>query len=769
MNPRIEQPTRPTKKERIPITGMHCSGCASTIQRTLQEKVPGVVEASVNFANETATVEYSPSEVTRQDLVDAIESAGYGALESLTEGPEDLERIARESEIRDESRKFWVGVAFSLPLFSLSMFRDFGLLGASAHLPWMNWLFLALATPVQFYVGWDYYVGGWNSLRHRSANMDVLVAMGSSAAYLYSLPVTVALTFGNASLGTHVYYETAAVIITLIKLGKLLEVRAKGRTSAAIKELMGLRPKTARVTRGDREQDVPIEAVVIGDVVVVRPGEKIPVDGLVAEGRSTVDESMLTGESLPVAKNPGDEVVGASINQHGSLNVKATKIGSETALAQIIALVEEAQGSRAPIQGLADRVASIFVPTVILIAIVSLLIWWLLVDAGFTEAMTRAVAVLVIACPCALGLATPTAIMVATGMGARQGILFKDAEALQRARQLKIVVLDKTGTLTVGQPSVTDLCVLGHLPTEPQRVNHEIGPSEQELLRWAASVERASEHPLGDAILRAAQERGITLSQSRDFRALAGQGVVATVEGKNVVLGNLSLMNNHTAHLNGLEEKARQLEREAKTVVWVGVDGQAIGLIAASDSLKPGSKQAVDRLRRLGLQVLMITGDNRGTAEAVARQVGIERVLAEVSPQAKADEIEKLQTQQVGLVGMVGDGINDAPALAKADIGMAIGTGTDVAMETADITLMGGDLRLVSDALSLSDATLRIIRQNLFWAFFYNAVLIPVAAGALHPLAFVPLFLRSLHPILAAMAMSLSSLTVISNSLRLRQ
>ena len=744
----------------MPITGMHCAGCASTIQRTLQERVPGVVEASVNFATETATVEYSPSEVTRQDLVAAIESAGYGAVETLTE--------ARESEIRDESRKFWVGVAFSLPLFSLSMFRDFELLGVWAHLPWMNWLFFALATPVQFYVGWDYYAGGWNSLRHRSANMDVLVAMGSSAAYLYSLPVTVSLTLGNASLGTHVYYETAAVIITLIKLGKLLEVRSKGRTSAAIKELMGLRPKTARVTRGDQEQDVPIETVVIGDIVVVRPGERISIDGLVAEGRSTVDESMLTGESLPVAKKPGDEVVGASINQHGSLKVKTTKVGTETALAQIIALVEEAQGSRAPIQGLVDRVANIFVPTVIVIATASLLIWWFPVDAGFTQAMTRAVAVLVIACPCALGLAIPTAIMVATGMGAQQGILFKDAEALQRAHQLKVIVLDKTGTLTVGKPSVTDLCVVDHLPTEPERDSHEIGQSEQELLRWAASVERASEHPLGDAILRAAQERGLTLSQPRDFRALAGQGAVATVEGKSVVLGNLSLLNNHTAHLNGLKEKAHELEREGKTVVWVGVDGQAIGLIAVSDLLKPGSKQAVDKLHEMGLQVVMVTGDNRVTAEAVARQVGIERVVAEVSPQAKADEIGKLQTQQVGLVGMVGDGINDAPALAKADIGMAIGTGTDVAMEAADITLMGGDIRLVSNVLSLSDATLRTIRQNLFWAFFYNAVLIPVAAGALHTLAFVPLFLRSLDPILAAMAMSLSSLTVISNSLRLR-
>jgi Cu+-exporting ATPase len=756
-----------TAKVELPITGMTCANCAATIERTLNKKVPGVVAANVNFATEKAMVEYIPGQVTRTDLVAAVEKLGYGVVEADTDQLEDAEQTAREAEIRDQTRKFWVGVAFSLPLFALSMARDFGLLGAWSHAPWVNWLMLALATPVQFYVGWDYYVGGWKALRNGSANMDVLVAMGSSAAFFYSLPVTLALTLGNTVLGQHVYFETAAVIITLIKLGKLLEARAKGQTSAAIKKLMGLRAKTARVVRpssglgtGDGEEvDIPIEQVKVGDVVIVRPGEKIPVDGIVVEGYSAVDESMLTGESLPVDKKPGDEVIGATINKQGMLKFEATKVGAETALAQIIRLVQEAQGSKAPIQRLADQVASIFVPVVIVIATVTLLVWWFAVGVGFTPAMIRMVAVLVIACPCALGLATPTAIMVGTGKGAEHGILFKNSEALERAHSLRVIVLDKTGTITEGQPSVTDVVT-----------------RDQRLLRLAASAERGSEHPLGEAIVRAAQAQGLSLAQPDRFEAVAGQGIIAEVEGHQVALGNLKMMTGRSIYLNGLEAEAERLASEAKTAMWVAIDGQVAGLIAVADTIKPGSKEAIAEMHRLGLQVVMMTGDNQATAEAIAKEVGIDpstnsgqsRVLAEVLPGDKAAEVKKLQVEGIGLVAMVGDGINDAPALAQSDVGMAIGTGTDVAMETADVTLMRGDLRSVPQAIALSKATMRTIKQNLFWAFFYNVILIPVAAGVLYPFTFMPMILRTLHPVLAAFAMAFSSVTVVTNSLRLR-
>ena len=756
-----------TVKVDLPITGMTCANCVATVERTLNKKVPGVLNATVNFATEKATVEYVPGQVTRADMVAAIEKAGYGVVEAEAGELEDAEQAAREAEVRDQTRKFWVGVAFALPLFLLSMARDFGLLGEWAHQPWVNWLMLAMATPVQFYTGWDYYVGGFKSLRNKSANMDVLVAMGSSAAFFYSLPVTVALTLGSTALGEHVYYETAAVIITLIKLGKLLEARAKGQTSAAIKKLMGLRAKTARVVRpstelgtGDGvEVDIPIEQVKVGDVVIVRPGEKIPVDGIVIEGRSAVDESMLTGESLPVDKKPGDEVIGATLNKQGRLKVEATKVGAETALAQIVRLVQEAQGSKAPIQRLADRVASVFVPTVITIALITLLVWWFVVGEGFTPAMIRMVAVLVIACPCALGLATPTAIMVGTGKGAENGILFKNSEALERAHALKAIILDKTGTLTVGQPSVTDVI---------SAPNTQSPISNTQLLSLAASAERGSEHPLGEAIVRAAQEQGLPLAEPEAFEAVAGQGIVAQVDGREVALGNLKLMTGRAVRLNGLEAEAQRLQAEAKTAMWVAVDGGAAGLIAVADTIKPGSREAVAEMHRLGLQVVMITGDNQATAEAIAKDSGIDRVLAEVLPGAKAAEVRRLQEEGVGLVAMVGDGINDAPALAQADVGIAIGTGTDVAMETADVTLMRGDLRSVPQALALSKATMRTIKQNLFWAFFYNVILIPIAMGALYPFEALPMMLRSLHPVLAAFAMAFSSVTVVSNSLRLR-
>ena len=738
----------------LAITGMTCVNCAATIQRTLQKKVPGVVEATVNYATEKATVEYLPEQVNREVLTRAIERVGYGVAEDRM--GEDSEGKARDAEIRGQSIKLWTGVIFALPLFLLAMARDFALLGAWAHEPWVNGLMALLAAPVQFYVGWDFYVGGFKALRNGTANMDVLIAMGSSAAYFYSVPVTIALALGNESLGTHVYFETSAVIITLIKLGKLLEARAKGKTSAAIKKLMGLRPKTARLVKEGQEVDVPLEEVAVNDQVIVRPGERIPVDGVITQGKSSVDESMLTGESLPVDKQPGDEVTGGSINRQGRLQFEATRVGAQTALAQIVRLVEEAQGSRAPIQRLADQVAGVFVPIVILIAVATFLAWWLVFSAGFTAAMIRMVAVLVIACPCALGLATPTAIMVATGRGAHKGILFKNSEALERAHSLSTIVLDKTGTLTLGQPSVTDI-----RPADS-------GTGDR-LLGLAASAESGSEHPLGEAIVRAARERRLAVGSPEELEAHAGEGVLARVDDQRVLLGNLRMMKHYQIDLNGLEEEARRLQSQAKTVIWVALEDKALGLIGVADTLKPGAREAVAEMRQLGLKVTMLTGDNQATAEAIAEEAGVERVVAEVMPGEKAVQIERLQQEQEGLVAMVGDGINDAPALAQADVGIAIGTGTDVAIETADVTLMRGDLGSVPEAIALSRATLRTIKQNLFWAFFYNVILIPIAAGVLYPFAALPALLRSLHPILAALAMAFSSVTVLTNSLRLRE
>ncbi len=749
-----------TAKIELAITGMTCANCVATVERTLNKKVPGVIDATVNLATEKATVEYIPGQVTRADMVAAIERAGYGVVEADASELEDAEQAAREAEIRDQASKLAVGIIFTVPLFVLSMARDFGLLGEWAHQPWVNWLMLALAAPVQFYTGWDYYVGAYKALRNGSANMDVLVVMGSSTAYFYSILVTIALTMSSTALGEHVYYETAAVIITLIKLGKLLEARAKGQTSAAIKKLMALRAKTARVVRDGKEIDVPIEEVVVGDIVIVRPGEKIPVDGLVIEGGSSVDESMLTGESLPVDKKPGDEVIGATLNKQGLLKFVATKVGAETALAQIIRLVQEAQGSKAPIQRLADRVASVFVPVVIILALNTFAVWFLVADAGFNAAMIRMVSVLVIACPCALGLATPTAIMVGTGKGAENGILFKNSEALERAHDVQVVVLDKTGTITVGEPSVTDVVA---------STNGEKPFTEDDLLRLAASAERGSEHPLGEAIVRAAQERGLALAEPEAFEALAGQGIVAQVDGREVAMGNLKLMTPQAVDLNGLAPEAQRLQSEAKTAMWVAVDGEAAGVIAVADTIKVGSKEAIAEMHRLGLKVVMLTGDNQATAEAIAQEADVDRVIAEVLPGEKVAEIKRLQEEGIGLVAMVGDGINDAPALAQADVGIAIGTGTDVAMEAADVTLISGDLRGVPKAIALSKATMRTIKQNLFWAFIYNIILIPVAMGVLYPFGALPGFLRSLHPALAAFAMAFSSVTVVTNSLRLRR
>jgi Cu+-exporting ATPase len=737
-----------TATTELAITGMTCANCVATVEKGLK-KLDGVLDASVNLATEKATVTTIPGAVTRRDLVKQVERIGYGVVEAGSgEEMEDAERAAREAEVKRQQRLLIVGAIFTIPLFLMSMGRDFELLGMWAHeAAWLNVLFWALATPVQFYVGWQYYEGAYKALRNGSANMDVLVALGSTVAYVYSIFVTLGLAPG------HVYFETAAAIITLIVLGKLLEARAKGRTSEAIKKLMGLRAKTARIIRDGEEIDVPIDTVEVGDLVLVRPGEKIPVDGIVREGHSAVDESMITGESLPVDKAPGAKAIGATINKQGLLKIEATAVGRQTALAQIIRLVEDAQASKAPIQRLADQVAAVFVPAVIVAALATFLVWMFLApDADFTAALIRLVAVLVIACPCAMGLATPTAIMVGTGRGAERGILFKNSEALEKAHRLTAVVLDKTGTITRGEPDVTDI----------------IAQQQADVLRLAASAERGSEHPLGAAIVRAAQAQGLALAEPQAFSAMAGRGIRAEVEGRQVLVGSLTMMREQGVALNGLAGDAERLQNEAKTAMWVAVDGEAAGVIAVADTIKEGSREAIATLKRMGLHVAMITGDNEATARAIAAEAGVDEVFAEVLPGEKAAYVRRLQEQRY-VVAMIGDGINDAPALAQADVGVAIGTGTDVAMETADVTLMRGDLRSAPEALRLSRATINTIRENLFWAFGYNTILIPVAAGVLYPFAWAPDILRQLHPILAAFAMAFSSVSVVTNSLRLRR
>ena len=744
----------------IPVVGMTCASCVGRVERAV-EKVPGVLDVTVNLGTEKSTVEYLAGEVDVGTLERAIEGAGYGVVREEETSVED----AHEREYRKLEGNFLLAVALTALILLGSLPQMLGL-AVPVSMTLLNFGLLALATPVQFWAGWRFYEGAWAALRHGQANMNTLVALGTSAAYLYSAVATLApgLLAGRAD----VYFDTSSLIITLVLLGRLLEARTKGRTNEAIKKLAGLQARTARVVRGQgpgEDVDVPVEEVEVGDLLLVRPGEKVPVDGVVLAGESAVDESMITGESIPVSKREGDEVIGATVNKTGSFRFRATKVGSETALAQIIRMVEQAQGSKAPIQRLADRISAIFVPVVILIATMTFFVWlWLGPEPAFTHALLNFVAVLIIACPCAMGLATPTSIMVGTGKGAQRGILVKGGEALEEAHKLTTVVLDKTGTLTRGEPRLTDVIPLD-------------GLSGDELLVVAAAAERRSEHPLGEAIVAGAMDRGLDVPEPETFDAPTGHGVRATVCGKTVLVGSRKLMDESGVPEDGLASRFEELTASGKTPMFVAVDGEVAGLVAVADVMREESKEAVDLLHRMGLEVVMLTGDNGRTAESVAGELGIERVLAEVVPEDKEKEIRKLQVEGK-VVAMVGDGINDAPALASADVGVAIGTGTDVAMEAADLTLISGDVRGVARAIRLSKATMQNIKQNLFWAFAYNVALIPVAAGILYPLfagGTVPEALRPflgeygfLNPVLAAAAMALSSVTVVSNALRLR-
>ncbi len=734
----------------LPITGMTCAMCQKNVARALN-KAEGVINATVNLASEKASVTYLPGVVRRRDLVAAVQRAGYGVIDTAAaEAPEDAEAAARQAEIDRQTRLVKIGAAFTIPLTALSMTRHFmhQLPVLMDNFAWlMNdiWLFIfaAMATPVLLLLGRQFISGAIKSLRNGSANMDVLVALGSLAAYLYGIIVLLGIVFDFSHLvGKSDYFESAAVILTLITLGKLLEARAKGRTSAAIKKLMGLAPKTATLLHDGKEKAIPIDEVAPGDLLLVKPGERIPVDAIVADGHSAVDESMLTGESLPVDKSVAAQVYGGTINQQGRLVIEAQRVGRDTVLAQIIRLVENAQASRAPIQAVADRVAAYFVPAVIVLALLTLLGWLTIGAASFPAAILNMIAVLVIACPCALGLATPTAIMVGTGRGAENGILFRDSEALERAAKLTAILLDKTGTITQGKPSVTEI-----LPAPDF--------NEHTLLQFSASAESVSEHPLASAVVNAAKARGIQPLPLDDFEAHPGRGLSATVADRTVLIGSPNFLRAQAIDLTPLEADIKRLQNRGHTVVLLALDETLAGAIAIGDQLKPSSAAAIKSLQADGLTVTLITGDNQGTADAIAREVGIRRVLAEVLPADKADAVAGLQAEGAR-VAMVGDGINDAPALAQADVGFAIGGGTDIAIEAADVTLVRGDLNAVGQAIALSRATLRAIHQNLFWAFIYNIVLIPVA------------MLGGLLPMFAAAAMAFSSVFVVSNSLRLR-
>lgn len=711
------------------IEGMTCAACSSRVEKVLS-RMDGVIKASVNLSTNKALVQFYSGSLEDEALVKAVEKAGYGA-QIEQERDIDREKKLREKEIKSLKTSFIISLIFTIPLFSAMFFHMAGI-----HNILTNGYFqLLLATPVQFIIGSRFYKGAYKSLRGGGANMDVLVAMGTSAAYFYSIY--------NLLVGVNEYYfEASAVIITLILLGKTFEAIAKGRTSEAIKKLMGLQPKTARVIKDGLEMDIPIEEVQIGDIIVVRPGEKIPVDGVITEGNSSIDESMITGESIPVDKTIGHEVIGATINKFGSFKFKATKVGKDTVLSQIVKLVEEAQGSKAPVQRLADKISGVFVPVVIVIALATFFIYYL-VFREFNTGLINAVAVLVIACPCALGLATPTAIMVGTGKGAENGILFKSGEHLERAHEMDTIVFDKTGTITKGEPEVTDIIPYNSM-------------EEKELLRITAIVEKTSEHPLGQAIVKKAENDKLNLTEPEEFEAIPGKGIKAIFEGKTVRVGNRRLMEEANIDIESTEKDLTRLEEEGKTAMLVALDERVAGIIAVADSIKDSSKAAIEKLIQMGLDVYMITGDNKRTANAIGKQVGIKNVLAEVLPENKAEVVESIKAKGKK-VGMVGDGINDAPALVAADVGFAIGTGTDVAIEAADVTLMRGDLMSIVTAIRLSHKTMRTIKQNLFWAFFYNSIGIPFAA------------LGFLNPMIAGAAMAFSSVSVVTNSLRLRK
>ena len=798
----------------LPVTGMDCANCATAVERSIQ-KIDGIDQVHVNLASERASFEHRGGNKAIFDVIDKVTKAGYGiavgearliitglddeknsvilenkiknltgvtqtnmnwvsgkisvnyipTLVSQVEIREqiikagfeaqilgdqniDTEELIRQQEFHNQRKDLIIGLLLTIPLFLLSMSRDLGLVGSWAHQPWVNWLMWALATPVQFYVGRKYYPGAVQSIRNKAANMDVLVALGSTAAYLYSLPILFEWIPG------HVYFETSAMIITLIKTGKFLETKTRGKTSQAIKNLLNLTPDKALVVRDGSEVSIPVSEVMLGDILIVSPGAKIPVDGVLISGHSSIDESMLTGESLPVEKQIGSDVIGGTLNKQGAFKFEATKIGKDTALAQIIRLVEEAQGSKAPIQRIADRVSAIFVPAVVLTAITTYLVWQFMVisppgpgTSQFARAMLNAVAVLLIACPCAMGLATPTAVMVGTGRGARSGILFKSGAALERSGRITTVVMDKTGTITNGTPILTDVGLLR---------SNEGDITEDQIIRIAAIVEQRSEHPLGEAIVAEAKKRNIVIEDADRFSAIAGKGVKAIVGGKQVIVGNTTLFDDEKIKWSNVEGKISSLRIEGKTVMLVAIDGNLIGWLAVADTVKANADEVIAELNEMGLKVLMITGDNRQVAEAIATQVGIEKVMAGVLPGGKSAKIKELQ-EKGEVVAMVGDGVNDAPALAQADVGISLGTGTDIAIAAAPITLIRGDLAGITQAINLSKITLSTIKQNLFWAFFYNIILIPVAAVGL------------LNPMLAAGAMALSDVFVIGNSLRLNK
>ncbi len=715
------------EKITIKIDGMNCAYCAQTIEKSLN-KIDGVSKANVNFAIGKSSIEYDPFKLTIGAIHESIERAGYKVWNS------ESGVAITEKETKKRMNLIVLGLTLTIPIFLISMFLDF---------PSKNFLLLIMATPVQFIVGARFYRGTYSSLRNRTLNMDVLVVLSTSAAYFYSIIITF--------IGGAVFFEASATVVTTIAIGRFLEDISKGRASKAVETLVSLQPKTARVIRNGEEKETSIDHIHVGEIIIVRPGERIAADGEVIQGHSTVDESMITGESMPVEKIVGSEVIGGTINKNGVLKVKATKVGKETALAQIINLVEEAQGSKAPIQRIADVVVSYFIPVVLLISLVAFMIWFFWLDYPFSFALTVAITVLVVACPCALGIATPTAIMVGSGLAAENGVLIKGGEYLENAYKIDTIVFDKTGTLTVGEPNVTDIVGLGKY-------------DKKEIIKLAAVAERSSEHPLGDAIVKKAMEYGLKIQEAKSFGAIPGKGIRALYENKEILLGNRTLMQDEHIIIDQFEEKIKEFENEGKTVTFVALDKKAIGAIAVADTLKRNSKEAVDALRKSNLQIVMITGDNRRTAETIAKAVGIEKVLAEVLPEEKVNEIKKLQNEG-RIVAMVGDGINDAPALTQADIGIAIGSGTDVAVESGDIVLVKEDLMDVVMSIELSRKTMKKIHQNLFFAFVYNIVAIPIAAGVLYPFFHILI----LSPMLAALAMILSDISVVGNSLLLKR